>query len=390
MNSLHRGGLLSLVLLLGSLAPLCAQPADERLQVIGTGGARLIPISLGGFNGVAYEVLRFDLEVAGCKIVSSNAATHHVSGSNDSVLRGTLTATGSPTPLLTRAYSGPMRALAHAFADEIIEKLTGRRGIAQTRIAFKANFGRHKEVFISDYDGANAVQVTRDTQIIATPAWSPDHRQLFYTSYMSGFPFIYSHTLATGARAAVSRQAGYNGSPAVSPDGRHLAMTLSYKGTLEVYVADTNGGNLRQVTFTKAGAASPCWSPDSQWICYTSNEAGPARLYKVRSSGGASQQLATVGADTTTEPDWSPDGKTIVFTSQNRGFKIFTVPASGGDAEFVCEGEFPSWAANSRTVVFARRRTDQSYRLQLVDVPTRQVKDIPLKLGDVSEPAWAR
>ncbi len=382
--------LLAIFALFAALS-LRAQTQDERLTVIGTAQSKVIPISLSGFNGEAYEVLRFDLEVAGCKVVSSNTAVFHVSGSNDSKLTGYL-ASSAGQNLLAKAYAGaPMRALAHAFSDDVVEKLTGKRGIAQTRIAFKANFGRTSEIFVSDYDGANLVQVTPDKSIVAAPAWAPGHQKLYYTSYkIADFPFIFAHTLATGQREVVSRFAGLNTSAAISPDGGRMTMILSKNGSPEVYVADAQGRNPRQLTFTREGASSPCWSPDGQWICYTSREAGPAQLYRVPAAGGAAQLIRTAGAPNATEPDWSPDGKTIVFTSQVGGFQIFTVPAAGGAPEFMCAGEDPCWAQNSRTVIFAKRRADQTYLLQLLDVPTKQVKDIPLRLGNCSQPAWAR
>lgn len=383
--------------LLGVHATAFSAPQDaDRLVVTGAAQNKLIPISLGGFNGVAYDVLKFDLEVAGCKVVSSNAAAFHVFGSNDSTLKGFLTVAagtnltaGGGQPLLDLHYTkAPMRSLAHAFSDAIVAKF-GRRGVAQTRIAFKVGYPGYGELFISDYDGANAAQVTRDRAIVASPAWGPGHQKLYYMSHVkANFAFIFSHTLAVGARRTVAEYPGSSLSPSVSRDGR-LAMILSKNGNPEVYVADAEGRNAKQLTFTKEGAASPCWSPDGQWICFSST--APAQLYKIHSTDGQPQRIATIDAPRPTEPDWSPDGKTIVFTAQVGGFKIFTVPAAGGVAEFICEGEDPSWAPNSRTVIFVKRRSrDQSYSLSLVDVPTKQVKDIPVPLGNASQPAWAR
>lgn len=386
------------LVLLFTVSGRCGTQEPDRLIVTGAAQNKLIPISLGGFNGVAYDVLKFDLEVAGCKVVSSNNAAYHVFGSNDTTLKGYLTVAGGTNtaaagaaPLLAVHITGaPMRALAHAFSDGVVAKF-GRRGVAQTRIAFKATFRGYSEAFISDYDGANAVQVTRYGKILAVPAWSPDHSTLYYMSHLKhDFPFLYGHRLATGNRFTIAEYPGSCMSPAVARDGR-VAMVLSKGGSPEVYVADATGRSPRQITFTREGASAPCWSPDGQWICYASREAGPARLYKVPASGGPAQPIATIDAPNSTEPDWSPDGKTIVFTSQNRGFKIFTVPATGGQAEYLCEGEDPSWAPNSRTVMFVKRRdSDQSYSLALIDVPTKQVKDIPVNLGNASQPAWAR
>ena len=91
-----------------------------------------------------------------------------------------------------------------------------------------------------------------------------------------------------------------------------------------------------------------------------------------------------------TEPDWSPDGQTIIFTMQaGTNFNICTVPAAGGEATVLKEGEDPSWAPNSRTAVFTRR-VDGRRVLSLLDVPTKTFKDVPQISGSCSQPGWAR
>jgi Tol biopolymer transport system component len=91
-----------------------------------------------------------------------------------------------------------------------------------------------------------------------------------------------------------------------------------------------------------------------------------------------------------TEPDWSPDGKWIAFTRQAYEFDICVVPADGSIAPVVLvRGEDPSWSPNSRTLVFTRR-VGYTYALSVLDVMTKQVKDIRRLSGNDSQPAWAR
>ena len=112
-------------------------------------------------------------------------------------------------------------------------------------------------------------------------------------------------------------------------------------------------------------------------------------LAKVPAGGGPMQVIRTPGVSDPTEPDWSPDGKWIAFTRQAYEFDICVIPADGSAAPVVLvPGQDPSWSANSRTLVFTRNGYD--YGLSVLDVMTKQVKDIKRTSGNDSQPAWAR
>ncbi len=100
-------------------------------------------------------------------------------------------------------------------------------------------------------------------------------------------------------------------------------------------------------------------------------------------------RLATIGAPNPTEPDWSPDGRWIAFTSQTREFTICIVDAKGGTAIPLVGGEDPSWAPNSRALIFCRGR-DHGKNLSLLDVPSKHVKDIARISESNSQPSWAK
>ncbi len=257
-------------------------------------------------------------------------------------------------------------------------------------IAFKNDTGPTSEIFVSDFDGFGAQQVTRDGSIVAAPCWAPGKLALYYTSYKRGNPDIYFHDLNSRERRAIAAYSGLNTSASVSPDGKHVAMILSKSGSPDVYVCDADGSNLRQLTKTKEDESSPCWSADGQWVCFAAKIGERRALYKVPVSGGQPQRIPTTGVGSPTEPDWSPDGKWIVFTSMNRtGFDVCVIPSTGGTATALVSGEDASWAPNSRTVVFARRQGGQRV-LSILDVLTKQFKDVSRISGSNSQPGWAR
>ncbi len=367
------------------------QIADEpAINVTGKNLSQTVKISLTGFTGEALSTIKFDLEVLGCEVVGADNAQYLISGSSTDHVEGRVQDRLSQAYLLGKAYSGgDIRLQSHKFADDISKTVFKMPGIALTKIAYKVTRGQTSEIYIADYDGYRATPMTADNTIVAAPAWAPNHRKLYFTSYRLGNPDIYSQDLDTGERRIVARYSGLNTSAAVSPDGSHLAMILSKSGSCDVWVSDAAGGNLKKLTSTHEDESSPCWSPDSKTLCFTSRQTHRAALYKMPASGGTMQRISTEGAINCTEPDWSPDGKYIAFTSLAGGFRIFVYEVATGKTTLIADGEDPTWAPNSRTLCIARR-VGGKYVLSLLDVRTKRVKDIPQLSGNCSQPAWAR
>lgn len=388
----HRHIISSTILLL--LAGL-SRPAHAQTELTVSrdidvpGRTKPIWVSMSGFTGEAAEVLKYDLYVQGFNFTNAENAQYLISGSNDKNLEGRVTYPHSTKTLVAKAFrDAPMRRQAHAFGDAFVEAL-GRKGIGLTHIAFKVDTGPNSEVYVADFDGHNPQQVTHDNTIVAAPCWVPGHFELYYTSYKMGNPAIFSHNLLTGERKTVAWYGGSSFSPAVSPDGSKVAMILGKSGSPDVYVADADGSHLKQLTATREDESSPCWSPDGKWICFAGKVHERRALYKVPASGGSIQRIPTAGVLSPTEPDWSPDGKWIAFTAQMRNFEICIVPAEGGTVTELVTGEDPSWSPNSRTLIFTRRQGGRRV-LSLLDVFTKQYKDVSRISGSNSQPSWAR
>jgi TolB protein len=382
-----------LTLLLAATA--CAQVVLPPLRrTYEPGNTKPILVSMSGLTGEAATTLQFDLYVQGFAFTNAEAAQYLITGSNNGNLQAKATdSQNKNTVVPLKAYSGAsLRRQVHAFADDFIQALGGK-GIAQTKIAFKGGSGAQSEIYVSDFDGHDAMAVTKDNSLVAAPCWAPGHLALYYVSYKLDNTDIFYHDLSTGARRAFARFGGSNLSPAASPGGSKVAMILSKDGWVDLYASNADGSDLKRLTRSRQDESSPCWSPDGNTICFAAKEKERRALCKVPASGGALQTVMTGGTPSPTEPDWSPDGKWIAFTAQYRsGFQICVVPAQGGAAVGLVEGEDPSWAPNSRTLAFCRRRGGANYVLSLLDVPTKQYKDVSRISGisSQSQPSWAK
>lgn len=231
----HR--LLSLVATLG----LCLAASGAEV-VVSDVTSRAVPIHLEGFSGEAKSVLEFDLYVAGFDLVGPSQAQYALAGKAGTALAGVLSDVNNKANLFNRTYpGGSVRAQAHALADDVVQAVTGRKGISRTKLVFKVQKERVSEVYASDFDGANPVQLTTDANIVAAPAWRPGRKSIVYTSYRAGNADIYSQDLTTGQRKVLVRFSGSNISPAPSPDGSKLAMILSRAGSPDLWVGDAGG-----------------------------------------------------------------------------------------------------------------------------------------------------
>jgi TolB protein len=126
-------------------------------------------------------------------------------------LNGTIYDAALGLKLASAQYNGSaesVRRLAHSFADEIVARYTGEKGVARTRIAYVSDKTGKKELYVMDYDGKNPLKVTADRSICLSPAWSPDGRILAYVSYRDRNPDL---SVLTWERAGGGRSRGPRG-----------------------------------------------------------------------------------------------------------------------------------------------------------------------------------
>lgn len=380
--------MLSRTLLAVSLLLALASAPALLAQVTVNGDGR-IPIGVAPFSGpegdalakvVAADLNRTLLFTA----TSGPGEKYTVSGT---VSAGTLTGqlSGGGASLLAKGYPEG-RLGAHQLADDITKALAHCDGFATSRLAAISGTTGHKELYVLDVDGANALQLTSDKTISARPKWNVPGTKIAYTSYKSGYPDVYVITLPS-SRAHVAFFPGINTGASFSPDGSRLALTLSKEGTPLVYTMPSGGGAATRLTPGGGTETSPCWSPDGSKIVYDSDARGSVQLYTVPSGGGSPSRLVT-SSTYSAEPDWSPDGSKIAFTGRSGGqFQIGIYDFATGRSELVTTtgGQDPSWTRNSRHLVYSR-----AGGLWVLDTVTHATARLDNGLTQAAEPAVSR
>ena len=244
-------------------------------------------------------------------------------------------------------------------------------------------------------------------------AWSPDGKQIAFTSTRTGTRQIYLVDL-DGTHLVELTHDGENASPAWSPDGRRLAFARRSPGEAEsggaaIFTIGADGTGLVRVAGGPAGAASPSWSPDGQRVVFSGVPAAgapPVLLVAEVNGTGDVTALAPdlVGATT---PAWSPDGAWIAFAVVHAGemqragdTQLYVMHADGSGIAALTErtswnnDRSPAWSPDGRRIVFESDRgggADLLWRdLYVVDrdgshmVPLTQAT-----LRNRLEPAWS-
>jgi TolB protein len=320
------------------------------------------------------------------------------------VLEGRLWDLKSGEPILGKRYraeASAARRIAHAFADEIVQYFSGRRGIASTSLAFVSDRGGSrpneiKEVFLMDYDGRNQRPVTAHKTISLSPSFSPANDAVAYTSYFSGRPGLYLVLLPSGSKRAVVTDGSLNANPTFSPDGTRIAFTRSLgDGNSEIFVCGRDGSGLRQLTHSNGIDTNPAWSPNGREIAFTSSRSGEPQLYTMDAEGANVRRISVVG-EYNDGASWSPDGTRLAYASRtatNR-FDVFLADLATLETTRLTTGpasnESPTFAPDGLRLAFARTLGNGPGRTQIfvMDIDGGRLRQLT-SIGNNWAPSWS-
>ncbi|MGH9195944.1 MAG: S9 family peptidase, partial [Acidimicrobiia bacterium] len=139
-------------------------------------------------------------------------------------------------------------------------------------------------------------------------------------------------------------------SPAWSPDGKQIAFVTAMHSDRDidfeshVFTIGASGGSPKQITDWRGTAFVPIWTPDGKTIVFAGREPATSnrhsRLYRVRATGGQPEEIAPefdrnvmVGAPgyPGAPPVITEDGESIIFCARDRGVThAYSVPLEGG------------------------------------------------------------
>ena len=106
------------------------------------------------------------------------------------------------------------------------------------------------DIFRADLDGRNLDRLTDAPGYDAEGSYSPDGKQIVFTSFRDGDPEIYVMDADGKNARRITHTPGYDGGPFFSPDGKRLIYRSDRKNNdlLQIFINNLEGTDERALT----------------------------------------------------------------------------------------------------------------------------------------------
>jgi len=270
--------------------------------------------------------------------------------------------------------SSPQRlaTLGKNVSSPTISRLGNRLAYSQTIL--DANIYR-MEMPSSGKKASPPRRLISSTRIDWCPQFSPDGKKIAFMSDRTGSWEIWiSDSDGSNLLQLTSFGKGDLSEPLWSPDGSRLTFAANPEGPYEVFIVGADGGNPKRLNPGAGGASNPSWSRDGRWIFY--DDLANTAIYKVSLEGGPAVRV-------TDNKYWgaieAPDGDSVYAMKNPPGKELWRVSGKGGEAQKVLESlpDHLNYALVEGGIFFIPRPDPESgYSLQYLDTATGRIERV--------------
>lgn len=183
-------------------------------------------------------------------------------------------------------------------------------------------------IYLMDIDGRNQRPLVDADGADRAPVFSPDGQKIAFeskapTQEATSMPGstenndtleIYVIDIDGSNKTQLTHNDVDDGHPTWSPNGKQIAFSSMVENIYQIFIMDAAGGTAKQLTFSGTSHYHPTFSSDGKRIIYVSNAHNHYTLWVMNADGTNKTQLTNhIGAHF--EPSLSRDGKQLVFSS---------------------------------------------------------------------------
>lgn len=264
-----------------------------------------------------------------------------------------------------------------------------------SKLIFSSNRTGNLEIWLSDLDGENPVQLTTDEKYESNwPRVSPDRSKVLFYRTPKGaeesdydqFSLWQLNLSDQNVKQLIPRGANgwkTQGVADWSPDGTKIIMAASTNnGRWHLYVTDGYGQNPQKISKRESLYLDPSWSPDGSKIVFSAfpkDYKGTDLKYLeifISDADGNNEQRLTSDKLRDHDPYWSPNGNAVAFETEVQPLYWLvgkwalraTDVHSGKTFEILNDGHIntlPRWSPDSSQLYFHRLRFKQDKKFGL-------------------------
>ena len=246
------------------------------------------------------------------------------------------------------------------------------------KIVFVSKRDGNAEIYIMNPDGSQQVNLTQHPAEDYNPAWSPNGKQIVFTSDRTDDTFDLYLMNADGKNVQkVFKDDEYRRYSTWSPDGKRIAYAQADKRKAilawgarfapiadhTLYIATPNGTSIEKLT----KGFRPGWSPDGSQLIFVvaGLKHAPLGLFDLQTR--TQKVLRPEKLPWTTSPRWSPQGDKIAFGKLSmarfnerggitfRGSTLYIANPDGTALQQVADGSAldPTWSPQGNQLIYS-------------------------------------